>query len=59
MAFLSYSSADKEFADKLCSMLEERGVDCWIAPRDVDPGKNYAEEIITALDSTRSIVLVV
>jgi len=59
MAFLSYSSADKEFADKLCKMLEERGVDCWIAPRDVDPGKNYAEEIITALDSTRSIVLVV
>jgi hypothetical protein len=59
MAFLSYASADKEFADKLCKMLEDRGVDCWIAPRDVDPGKNYAEEIITALDSTRSIVLVV
>jgi hypothetical protein len=59
MAFLSYSSADREFADKLCKMLEDRGVDCWIAPRDVDPGRNYAEEIITALDSTRSIVLVV
>jgi hypothetical protein len=27
-------------------LLEERGVRCWIAPRDVKPGASYGDEII-------------
>jgi hypothetical protein len=31
-AFLSYASPDKEVAFRLCRILEEQGIGCWIAP---------------------------
>jgi hypothetical protein len=36
--FISYSSIDKEVADKVCSILEENGISCWMAPRNITPG---------------------
>lgn len=56
--FISYSSNDIEVANKICNLLENRGIDCWIAPRDIDPGKNYGEEIIKAIESTTATVLI-
>ncbi len=52
LAFISYASQDKEMAYPLCQFLEAQGVGCWIAPRDVSPGSNYAEEIVKAIDAT-------
>lgn len=34
-----------------------RGVACWVAPRDVDTGTDYTEEIIEALRCARVLVL--
>jgi len=56
--FISYSSDDKAVADALCARLEARGIRCWIAPRDVVPGIQYAESISNALQQTRFLVLV-
>jgi serine/threonine-protein kinase len=56
--FISYSSKDKAVADKVCSSLEERGIPCWIAPRNVHPGSPYSEEIIDAIETCRVMVLV-
>jgi len=56
--FISYSSEDKPIADATCANLESKGIRCWIAPRDVLPGKNYLEEIIDAIDNTRIMVLI-
>jgi len=56
--FLSYSSEDRTCAEDICRILEESGIDCWIAPRDIEPGKNYAEEIIHAIKTTHAMVLV-
>lgn len=56
--FISHSSADKQAADATCAALESAGVRCWIAPRDVRAGREYAEEIIGAIDSSRIMVLV-
>jgi hypothetical protein len=56
--FISHSSKDSKTALKICRMLEQRGLVCWIAPRDVTPGKPYAEEIIDAIESTHATVLV-
>ena len=51
-AFISHSSQDTEAASRICSFLEARGVTCWIAPRDVNPGAIYAEEILDGIESS-------
>jgi hypothetical protein len=56
--FISYSSADKATADAVCAKLESIGIRCWIAPRDVLPGREYGAEIINAIDRCRVMVLV-
>jgi hypothetical protein len=56
--FISYSSKDAEIAGTICSLLEKRGVSCWIAPRDVPPGTAYDEEIIAGIENTRATVVV-
>jgi hypothetical protein len=55
--FLSYASQDKETAFHLCRLIEERGVSCWIAPRDVTPGADYAEAILRAIEGTGTTIL--
>jgi len=57
-AFISCSSKDKTIADAVCARLESRGVRCWIAPRDVRPGRAYGEEIIDAIHECKVLVLV-
>ena len=56
-AFLSYASPDKEAAFRFCRLLEEQGIGCWIAPRDVTPGDDYGEAIIRAIEGTAVTVL--
>ena len=56
-AFLSYATADKEAAYRLCGLLEEQGIGCWIAPRDVTPGGDYGEAIIRAIEGTKATLL--
>src|SRR5579884_2349304 len=43
--FISYATPDQEAADRLCRLLEEQGIGCWIAPRDVTPGGEYGVAI--------------
>lgn len=38
-------------------MLEQAGIACWIAPRDVPPGQNYDEAIVDAIDAATIVVL--
>ena len=56
--FISYSSKDKPTADAVCATLESRGIRCWIAPRDVVPGEEYAAALVNALRQARLMVLV-
>src|SRR5438874_1385949 len=56
--FISHSSEDKSIAERLCAYLEKNGVLCWIAPRDVTPGKNYGVAILDAIDECRVFVLI-
>jgi hypothetical protein len=56
--FISYSSKDKPIADATCAMLEQHGIRCWIAPRDILPGKTWAGSIIEAINVSRMMVLV-
>jgi|HubBroStandDraft_1064217.scaffolds.fasta_scaffold00135_4 hypothetical protein len=56
--FISVSSKDKVIGDAVCAALEAAGIGCWIAPRDIEPGAEWAESIIDAIGSARCFVLV-
>ena len=55
--FISYSSKDDIEAFKLCDYLEKNQKKCFIAPRDIQPGKEYGEEIINGIDGSVGMVL--
>jgi len=56
--FISHSQIDKCVADAVCSMLEQNKIRCWIAPRDVTPGRNYAACITEAIKLSRIMVII-
>ncbi|MBN2862933.1 MAG: TIR domain-containing protein [Bacteroidales bacterium] len=56
--FISYSSVDSTAADTVCSILEQNGISCWIAPRDITPGLDFAEAIIDGIKSSKLFILV-
>lgn len=55
--FLSHSSKDAAIAGQICEQLEKNGIKCFIAPRDIRPGKEYAEEIINGIDNSAAMIL--
>ena len=57
-AFVSYASEDREKAEEICASLERRGLPCWIAPRNVRAGHEYADEIILGIERSAAMVLV-
>jgi hypothetical protein len=56
--FISHASEDHAIAQAVCEAIEGRGVPCWIAPRDITPGKEYAEALYDAIGECTSLVLV-
>ena len=56
--FISHSAQDKAVADAACAALENAGVRCWIAPRDVQPGRSFAGEITRAIQQSKAMVLI-
>jgi TolB-like protein/Flp pilus assembly protein TadD len=56
--FISYASQDAEMAQTVCSALEAAGLPCWLAPRDVKPGAQYADAIVRAINEAKTVVLV-
>ncbi len=56
--FICHSSKDRTIANAICATLEQHRIRCWIAPRDVLPGSDYATSIVEAVSATRLTVLV-
>ena len=55
--FLSHSSADASLAAQLSASLEAQGLSCWLAPRDVIPGRPYAEECVRGIEQSAAFIL--
>ena len=55
--FISYSSREADVAIKVCEYLEENGMNCWMAPRNVVAGSNYATQIVSAIKTCSVLVL--
>jgi hypothetical protein len=56
--FVSYSQSDHDTAAELVAHLEANGLECWVAPRDVTPGGDWAAAIVDAIAAARVMVLV-
>jgi hypothetical protein len=56
--FICHSSKDKAVADAACAALEAHRIPCWIAPRDILAGDEYAASIIDALDECQIVLLI-
>ncbi len=56
--FVSHSHADKPTAEAICAVLEAQRIRCWIAPRDITPGKDWGAAIIDGINQCRAMILV-
>jgi len=57
--FVSYASADKDEAGQIREGIEKAGGSPFMAQKDVTPGSDFAEEIRTALQTSRELWLLV
>lgn len=54
--FISHSSVNATIAFSICEFLENAGLKCWIAPRNVNGGR-YSKEIIDGLKHSQVFLL--
>jgi hypothetical protein len=55
--FVSYSHGDKSTADAVVAGLEQRGIRCWVAPRDIMAGSTWGGAIVDAIAQAAAMVL--
>jgi uncharacterized protein YjbI with pentapeptide repeats len=56
--FISYSTKDQDFADRLHADLQARGVRCWFAPHDIQGGRKIHEQIDEAIKLYDKLLLI-
>jgi hypothetical protein len=56
--FISYSSRDQAFADRLYTDLQAKGVRCWFAPHDIQGGKKIHDQIDDAIKVHDKLLLI-
>lgn len=56
--FISYSTRDQEFAERLHADLQNKGVRCWFAPHDIQAGKKIHEQIDEAIRRYERLLLI-
>jgi hypothetical protein len=56
--FISYSSKDEDFAKRVHTDLESRGVQCWFAPHDMKIGDKILDAIYGAIRKNEKLLLI-
>lgn len=56
--FISYSTKDQKLVEAMSHYLEERNVRCFVAYRDIPPGKVWAAAIIEAIENSQMMIVV-
>jgi hypothetical protein len=56
--FISHSAQNREIADAVCAALEKAAIRCWVAPRDVRPGRSFPGEITRAIQQSKVMLLI-
>lgn len=58
LVYISYSTKDAEVTKKIVKYLESAGIKCWIAPRDILPGIDWAKAIIDGIVNSKLMLLI-
>jgi len=58
MIFISYRSTENDKALFIRHLCEANGIQCWKAPEDIRPGKDYCESIPEAIGNCSTLVVV-
>src|SRR5271166_3062748 len=56
--FISYSTKDQAFAERLHADLQAKGVRCWFAPHDIQGGRKIHEQIDDAIKLHDKLLLI-
>lgn len=56
--FISHSSADQKFVEKLHADLQQRGVRCWYAPKDLPIGAKTRQRVDDAIRANDRLIVV-
>ncbi len=56
--FISYSSKDQDFAERLYNDLQGNGVRCWYARKDLKPGDFYRDRIDESISVSDKVLLI-
>ena len=56
--FISYSTNDQDFADRLYADLQVKGVRCWFAPEDLKIGDRFRQRIDDAIRLHDKLLLI-
>ena len=56
--FISYSHRDAEIRAEIVEKLESAGIRCWYAPRNIQPGEEWADAITRGLKDSRALILI-
>lgn len=55
--FISHASKNFKMAEEVRGLLEDQGVSCWLAPRDIPAGGQYGSSIVDAIRDSSIVVL--
>ena len=56
--FINYSTKDQEFADRLHADLQNKGVRCWFAPRDMRTGDKILDTVGDAIRLRDKVLII-
>jgi fructose-1,6-bisphosphatase/inositol monophosphatase family enzyme len=54
---ISYANPDRGAAERTCEHLENHGIRCWIAPRDIPAGRNWGAAIVEAIENVKVVIV--
>lgn len=57
MVFISYSSVNRDECVRVVEYLETKGINCWVAPRDILPGSHWMDSLTDAIDECEVVLL--
>lgn len=56
--FISYATKNADIAKYVVEKIERRGKRCFIAPRDIRSGADYASEIVKGISNSQAVLLI-
>ena len=56
--FVSYATPNRKIAEYVVEKIEKRGKKCFIAPRNIRLGFDYAAEIVNGISNSRAVLLI-